>query len=533
MGCQSENTKTSRRGFLQVGAATLGALGVTPRVVKSRPPNPPGGGLRVDNVILIITDSMRRDAVSPYGSGWVRTPHLDRFSGQAVLFENAFLSSFPTVPCRNDILTGRYTFTYKDWSPLDPDAVTLQETLKKAGILTSLIADTPHPFTPGYNYQRGFEVWQVNRGQEADAYRSAPRAVKLPCSPGKLREGEKTVTQYLRNVSRRRREEDYFVARTMNKAAEWLEDNNDGRRFCLYVDTFDPHEPWDPPHYYVEQYDPGYTGEEVIYPRYEFWREFLSESELKHCRALYAGEVTLADRWVGFLLDRIATLGLLRNTAVIYIGDHGFYLGEHGYIGKALIRGNVFQYLPLYPEVARIPTMIYFPACQGGSRSKALVQPVDLMATVLDLLGVAKPASVEGASLVPVLEGRVSKVKAIAVASPALFGSTISGTAKAPPSPANRSTITDGDWLLIYGAQVEANPGPARTASVDSIVREVKNLQGEIRPELYNLRDDPACRMNLIDKNHSVAQDLHAGYLEFLKGKKYPEQYLQQYFRTV
>ena len=147
------------------------------------------GDLRIDNVILIITDSMRRDALSPYGSDWIRTPHLDRFSRQAVLFENAFLSSFPTVPCRNDILTGRYTFTYKDWSPLDPDAITLQETLGKAGILTSLIADTPHPFTPGYNYQRDFDAWQVNRGQEADAFRSAPRTVKLPCNPGKLRGG--------------------------------------------------------------------------------------------------------------------------------------------------------------------------------------------------------------------------------------------------------------------------------------------------------------------------------------------------------
>ena len=161
--------------------------------------------------------------------------------------------------------------------------------------MTSLIADTPHPFTPGYNYQRDFAAWQVNRGQEADAFRSAPRTVKLPCNPGKLRQGEETVTQYLRNVSQRGREEDYFVAQTMIKAAEWLEENNDGRRFFLYLDTFDPHEPWDPPHYYVEQFDRGYSGDEVIYPRYEFWREFLSESELKHCRALYAGEVTMVN----------------------------------------------------------------------------------------------------------------------------------------------------------------------------------------------------------------------------------------------
>ena len=120
-----ENTKASRRDFLKVGAGALGAYAATPRSMMSHPPSPPAGGLRIDNVILIITDSMRRDALSPYGSDWIRTPQLDRFSRQAVLFENAFLSSFPTVPCRNDILTGRYTFTYKDWSPLDPDAITL------------------------------------------------------------------------------------------------------------------------------------------------------------------------------------------------------------------------------------------------------------------------------------------------------------------------------------------------------------------------------------------------------------------------
>ena len=138
------------------------------------------------------------------------------------------------------------------------------------------------------------------------------------------------------------------------------------------MDTFDPHEPWDPPRYYVDRYDPGYQGEEVIYPRYDFWREFLSEKELQHCRALYAGETTLADRWIGFLLDRIASLDLLKNTAIILIGDHGFYLGEHGYIGKLLIRGKLCQHLPLYPEVARIPMLVYFPGCQGGTRVASL-----------------------------------------------------------------------------------------------------------------------------------------------------------------
>jgi len=523
----SGHTKPSRRDFLRISATTLGTVAVFHDALSGAPQPLSASSRPVENVILIISDTLRRDALSCYGGNWVHTPHLDRFAEQAVIFDNAFVSSFPTVPLRNDVLTGRYTFTYKGWSPIDADAVTLQETLGKAGILTSLVVDTPHPFTPGYNYQRDFAVWQVIRGQEHDGFRSAPREVKLPCAPHKLREGEKIVTQYLRNVARRRQEEDYFVAQTMTAAATWLEENHDGRRFFLYVDTFDPHEPWDPPRYYVERYDPGYEGEEVIYPRYDLWRQFLSERELQHCRALYAGEVTLVDRWIGFLLDRVASLDLVKNTAVIIVADHGFYLGEHGYIGKSLIRGDSHQSLPMYSEVARIPLLVYLPGCRGGSRVKALVQPVDLMPTVLELLGVEKPASVESPSLVPLLDGRVSKVKDIAIASPTLFEG-----AKAAPSPANRSSITDGEWLLIYGAQAEKAGGPSRTAAVDSIVREAKVLEGEIRPELYHLTQDPGCEKNLINQNRSVAVQLHAAYVEFLRSRKFPENRLQ-YLRTL
>jgi arylsulfatase A-like enzyme len=523
--------KTSRREFLKSSSAALSALATAAEAAKSAPvPKAPGRvarGLRVDNVILIVSDTLRRDAVSCYGEKWIQTPHLDRFAQQSLIFENSFVSSFPTVPLRNDLLTGRYTFTYKPWAPLSAGDVTLQEILSKAGILTSLVVDTPHPFAPGYNYQRGFDAWQVIRGQETDHFRSAPRNVRMPCNPGKLRLGTETVTQYLRNVALRQSEEDYFPARTMRAAADWLSENHDGRRFFLYVDTFDPHEPWDPPRYYVDYYDPGYEGEEVIYPRYDLWRDFLSEKELKHCRALYAGEVTLVDRWIGFLLDRIASLDLLKNTAVIVVADHGFYLGEHGYIGKSLLRGEYYQNLPLYPEVARIPLLIYFPGCQGGSRMRALVQPVDLMPTILDLLDVERPPSVESVSLLPLWEGRASKVQDIVVASPSLLEDR-----EKPPTSDARSSITNGDWLLIYGAQLEKVAATTRSAAVDSRIREVRILQGEIHPELYHLSEDPACQKNLIQQNAGVATELHGAFLEFLRSKKYPESRLK-YFQTL
>jgi arylsulfatase A-like enzyme len=518
------DNKPSRRDFLKVSGGALAAMAAAGPPPARRAAGPPPDVIQVDNAILIITDSMRRDALSLYGANWIRTPYLDRFARQALVFENSYTSSFPTVPLRNDVLTGRYTFTFKDWSPIDPDAVTLQETLGRAGILTALVVDTPHPFAPGYNYQRGFDSWQINRGQEGDRFRTAPREVKLPCHPRKLRQGRETVTKYLRNVARRQREEDYFVAETMTKAAEWLEENHDGRRFFLYVDTFDPHEPWDPPRYYSDPYDPGYEGEEVIYPRYDYWREFLTERELQHCRALYAGEVTMVDRWIGFLLERVASLGLLQNTAVFITSDHGFYLGEHDLIGKSLIRESVFQYLPLYPEVARIPLLVYFPGCAAGSRVKALAQPVDLMPTVLDLLGVAKPPSVEGSSLEPVLQGKTASAKDLVISSPPLFGA-----AKSPPSPTTRSSISDGEWLLIYGAQSEGTARSSQTSAVDSIAREVRNLQGEIRPELYHVAEDPGCKKNVISERHQTAENLRAAYLDFLRRRGYPRDFMQRF----
>lgn len=89
-------------------------------------------------------------------------------------------------------------------------------------------------------------------------------------------------------------------------------------------------------------------------------------------------------------------------------------------------------------------------------------------------------------------------------------------------------------WLTVGLASCwfEKTDGSTRTASVDSIVREVRNLQGEIRPELYNLARDPSCTKNVISESHKSASDLHAVFIDFLKSKKYPGDYIK-YFRSV
>jgi len=478
------------------------------------------------NVILIFSDTLRVDFLGCYGNDWIHTPYIDRFAQDAIVFDRAYCGSFPTVPCRNDVLTGRWTLTYKPWAPLGTDEVVLAEVLNEAGCLTALFADTPHPFAPGFNYQRGFQAWELLRGQEHDPWKTAPAEVALPCSPEKLRGGARGAAfKYLQNVAWRRSEEDYFPARTMRAAASWLEENC-GRPFFLYVDTFDPHEPWDPPAHYLAHYEPEqYQGEQVIYPRYDRWADFMTEAELKHCRNLYAGEVSLVDRWVGFLLERVEDLGLLEETAIIITTDHGFYLGEHGYVGKSLIRGNQHQSLPLYPEVARVPLIVRLPGGRGHRRSRAFAQPVDFMPTILELMGVAVPGSVQGKSLVPVFEGQ-DDLRPFAVSSP-----TLSGPHVDLPHPTNRASVTADEWMLILGAQVDSASAEI-TSMVDSLRREVTILEGPVGPELYHLPSDPWCTHNVIADHKDVARRLQAGLVVFLRDACLREDHLPYFAVT-
>jgi len=480
------------------------------------------------NVILIISDTFRRDNLTCYGGKEVHTPHIDRFSEKCFVFDRAYCASFPTVPNRNDVLTGRYTFTYKEWSPIGNDEITLPSVLNEAGIVTQLIVDTPHPFKPLYNYQKDFQGWELIRGQEHDEWKTSPRDVKLPCSPEKLRNPETTVKQYLRNVSGRKKEADFFVAQTMQTASDWLEENHK-HPFFLYVDTFDPHEPWDPPEYYVNLYDPGYKGEEIIYPRYDKC-DFLTEEELNHCRALYRGEVTLVDRWVGNLLERVESLGLTSDTMIIFTTDHGFYIGEHGYIGKSLLTPQYQQSITLYPEVSSIPLLIYMPESDKPGTLKAFAQPVDLMPTILDFMGTETPQTVEGKSLIPILKGKQENIRQFVIASPAISSPNIE-----IPHPTIRSSIIDDKkWMLIYGSQIDkVSNKPEVTRNVDSILRKFKTLEkGPIKPELYHLPTDPHCTKNVIQENIGKAKQLHSLYFEFLKEQKVPEKHLQ-FFKHI
>jgi len=205
------------------------------------------------------------------------------------------------------------------------------------GYHTALIADTYHLFRDGHLFDRGFETWQWIRGQEGDRFvLDFTVQPGLPATRDKLRNPDRLQSNYLRKAALRRDERDWFAPQTMSTAVRWLERNRRAQPFLLWIDEFDPHEPWDPPQHYRDMYDPGYEGDVIISPRYGP-ADFLTAEELKHILALYAGEVAMVDRWVGRLLKAIDDFGLRKRTIVLIMSDHGHYLdypGDHGLIGK-------------------------------------------------------------------------------------------------------------------------------------------------------------------------------------------------------
>lgn len=469
------------------------------------------------NVIMIVSDTYRRDHLGVYGNPWIRTPNLDRLAATSYVFDNAWTGNFPTLPNRYDVMTGRFGCIEYDWSPLPRTVPVLAQVLSAAGYVTMMVNDTPHILQNGSFFDRGFSGFDWVRGQENDRYMTQPREVKFPCDPKKMRDPDPLVVQYLRNVSRREKEEDYFPAQTMLRAARWLEENRN-ERFFLYVDTFDPHEPWDPPRWYVDLYDPGYKGEEVIYPRYGP-ADYLTKAELRHARALYAGECTLVDTWVGYLLRRAEELGLLDNTAIIFTTDHGYYIGEHNLTGKSLIWPGGHAFCPLYTEVARIPLMIRLPGQTKQRRVRQAVQPCDIAPTIYELLGVTPPDTVQGQSLVPLMEGKAFRPRPVTITTPSLAHD---------PNGGIPTTIAAGDWALVYYGSPDAPLARHLTAAVDHVERPaIVPTESVPPPELYNLRDDPGMTRNVFRSNRQVAEKLHRAHVKLLERVGMPEEYLQ------
>ena len=108
------------------------------------------------NVIFIMNDTFRRDHLGCYGNTWIQTPNLDGFAQHAAVFDQFYAASYPTVPNRWDLATGRFGFPFRGWQPLNPEDMTWGQILSASGVHTQMIWDTPMLAMHDYNYTRGF-----------------------------------------------------------------------------------------------------------------------------------------------------------------------------------------------------------------------------------------------------------------------------------------------------------------------------------------------------------------------------------------
>jgi arylsulfatase A-like enzyme len=362
----------------------------------------PGGGVG-PNVIVVIIDSLRRDHVGAYGNPWIRTPTLDAIARESLLFTRAQPEAMPTLPARRAIYTGMRTWPTSPpaygWSAIPSGQRTLAEILGEEGYNTLLVTDAYVQFPE--NFGRGFGLYRKIRGQENDHYRD-PDSVDEEWMRRNyivLGEGQK-ARQYLANVQGREGEKDYFAPRVFSEATDALERaaGDHHQPFFLVADCFDPHEPWDPPGEYVALYDEDYDGREPLADNYGS-DDYLTNRELLRMRALYAAEVTMMDRWLGKFIQRAHELGVMENTLLVVLSDHGHCLGEHGYTGKPPYA--------LYPELTDAVFMIRHPSGEGaGQKSDFYASTHDVAPTILSFLGIEQPVEIDGQDLMPIIDGK-------------------------------------------------------------------------------------------------------------------------------
>jgi arylsulfatase A-like enzyme len=359
---------------------------------------------RPKNAIVLLFDSLNRHMLGGYGASEFRTPNFDRFAARAVKFTNHYTGALPCMPARHDILCGAWDFLWKAWGSIEIWEDPITYAMSKAGIVSQLISDHPHLFeTGGENYHVDFTAWDYQRGHEGDPWKTA----RDPSWAGAPMFGRKHMP-YDNSRGWFRGEADFPGPRTMSAAARWLDENAVKHdRFFLFVDEFDPHEPFDTLEPYASMYDPDWTGPHMIWPPYAnggIKNGVITEAQGRQIRAQYGAKLTMIDAWFGRVLDMLDTKGLWDDTVIYLCTDHGHYLGEKDIWGKPAV--------PVYQTIANIPLMIAAPGLNPGTRA-ALSTSVDIFATLCDQFDLTSQVRqrVHGRSLWPVLDGTESEIR--------------------------------------------------------------------------------------------------------------------------
>ena len=471
------------------------------------------------NVIFIMTDQQRADSLGCYGNGLVKTPNLDRMAKGGAQVDHAFVSSPLCVPSRCSMMTGRYpavTRSHTNMMLMGQDEEHLPKVLQEQGYKLALIGKN-HCFHPSTLRGWDFTYIETHAGPQdpADAARGAELAAARK---------EVFFNHAVSSAALPFPKEDFGTHRITEQALAFLGRASEADDpFFLWLSYPDPHPPYVIPAEMEGTYDPAEIslpprepGDFADKPVWQWLTSQMmglgekSEDELRLLIARYYAMVTFVDEGVGRVLDSLESAGLAENTLVVFVSDHGDFLGEHSSVEKGPA---------LYDALLHVPLLFYWPGKILPQRiGGTMVESIDLYPTILDYLNLSLPRGVQGSSLKPLLDGKSQQHKDEVFASLGLAGSARTITRDEAADVVVRRkreydedpTCRDFRWIC---PERRSNPG------VMIRTREWKLVyysSGE--GELYNLRDDPDEYTNLYGRaEHArTAEALRAKLLGFM-----------------
>lgn len=372
------------------------------------------------NVIFILSDDHRYDFMGFTGKvPWLQTPNMDKMAKQGVWIKNATVTTALCSPSRASILTGMYAHKHTvvdNSSPLPANLTFFPQYLQQAGYKTAFFGKWHIGETDNNKPQKGFDEWESFRGQG------------VYYNPTLNINGKDTTYG----------DSTYITDLLTNNAINWLKKQDDKKPFFVYLSHKGVHAEFYP----AKKYKGVYKNEPIPYPstinltasdssilygdttklptaamvkndtnynvadipkwvykqRYS-WHgvdyPYHGQIKFDDFYRSYCETLLSVDEGIGEVMQYLKESGRDKNTIIIYMGDNGFLLGEHGLIDKR----------NMYEESEKVPMLVYAPGLIRSDTLRQVIQNIDIAPTILDMAGIKKPAQMQGASFYPLLRG--------------------------------------------------------------------------------------------------------------------------------
>lgn len=460
------------------------------------------------NIFMIISDELRADSLGYMGNKIIKTPHLDALAEDAVVFEKAYCNTPMCVPSRVSIATGRYAHSHgvldNMLSPLEGEQ-SFYQLLQEQGYRT-------------FNHGK----WHCNIDPRAfgmDASADGPD-LEVPekyisCFGITDRETRKK-TEFKRNYGevpliisgKRPSHKDITLDSVVtDNFLKDIAEIGDAPVFAR-LSIMDPHTPYLPSEPYASMYNPSelpmpvsmdenLATKPVLQQYFRTVRGFdaLKEEDYRKSKASYYGLVSHVDERVGKVIQQLKDQDLYEDSLILFVADHGSMMGEHGFVEK---------WGHMYEQVMRIPLMIKMPRkSYGGKRLSSFVESVDIMPTLLEILGLDIPKCVQGKSLLPYMKGDCNNHKE------EVFGQYYCGSLQN----ASALMVRDSHYKLMSYPEGDALEGYLLN---DHHLKMSEMFdEPSVLGELYDMTKDPEEIKNLFDDpSFSDLRDTYLGKLE-------------------